>query len=133
MSLPRDAADGWDDALEEVKTLLADAADVGPRLVDLLVDADLAEHAFGQGPANRHHRAVFARRDAAHRSGRADQQLVVAQAQAAMAVGVHQLAARQGTGGHSQLALLFRGCCWHWIGAPQVGLQYNLRAVQLEC
>ena len=66
------------------------AADIRPPSVDLAVDANLAQHAFGQGTVERYDGAGFAWFDQPERACRRDQKPAFVETQAAMAVGMHK-------------------------------------------
>ena len=78
-----------------------DAVHVGAALVDLLVTAHFAQHAVGQRPVDRHHRAGIVRPDQPHRLRCADQETVRLQPRADMAEGVSEVVAPERAGGHA--------------------------------
>ena len=77
--------------------------------------AHLAQHALGQGAVHRHHRARLAGLDQPHGLGGTHQKMLFVQTQAAMAIGMHQAATRQGAGHFSDKDLLLFGSDGHGI------------------
>ncbi|MCY1553210.1 hypothetical protein D9M68_896730 [compost metagenome] len=73
------------------------------------MDADFAEHAFGQFAVHRHHRARLVRLDQPHGPGRAHQEVAGVEPGAAMAVGMDQVGAGQGPRRHADQRLLAAG------------------------
>jgi hypothetical protein len=80
------------------------ALHIRPQPIDFAMDADLAEHAFGQRTIQRHHRAGLIGANQTQRLGRRHQEGVVIDALAAMTIGMHQTGAGQSAAGHPHAA-----------------------------